>query len=355
MHFGMPKTGTTSIQFSLARHLSDERFRYLTLGSPNGSPAVAGAFKARPGRFHRHRKEGTPPAQLLQLRQEALESLGGHLAASAGRTAILSAEVVFTFDEAELAGLCRVLGQHGTVTAVGYIRRPKEFMESSFQQLVKGGRGRFDVANLFPRYRERLQKFDAVLGRGNTRFWMFDPRSFPGGCVVQDFCTRIGADFRPEDVIRANESLSLPALALLYAYRKYGPGYGVGQGVVRENRLLAKRVGALPGPRARLHSSLVAPVLAAKRREIEWIEERVGASVAEELAAHDDGAIRGEEDLLRFTPDSLRWLAEQLGEPFVSQWRPDMSPVEVAGWMHLLRAKVAAAREARRRLSRRVA
>src|SRR5690606_27887151 len=94
-----------------------------------------------------------------------------------------------------------------------------------------------------------------------------------------------------------------------------------------------------------LHSSLVAPVLAEQRKDIEWMEARLGASLAEDLAAHDDVAIHSEEELLRFTPESLQWLAEQLDEDHA---QTEMSPTEVADRMHQLRVRLAAAdREAK--------
>ncbi len=342
VHFGMPKTGTTSIQLSLMRRLSDARFHYVKLEHANASYAVATGFKSDAAKFHRHRKEGTSPERLQQLKEDAVRRLNGELEAAAGRTAILSAEVIFGFDEGELANLCGALEKHSpALTAVGYIRRPKEFIESTFQQLVKGGRSEFAVDRLFPSYRKRVEKLDAVLGRKNTLLWPFEAGSFPGGCIVRDFCGRLGITFRAEDVTRTNEGLSRPALALLYAYRKFGPGYGVGPGVMRENKLLVKRIRKLPGPRMRLHSSLIAPVVEARAREIAWMEERLGASLAEPLASHDEGAVRSEQDLLSFTPESLRWLAHELGPEYAGRWRPDMSPREVADWMQILRDKMA--------------
>jgi hypothetical protein len=129
----------------------------------------------------------------------------------------------------------------------------------------------------------------------------------------------------------------------LFAYRKFGPGFGVGPTVLRENRRLASRVAKLSGPKLRLHSSLVAPVIAERREDIEWMEARLGVSLAEDLAAHDEGAIRSEEDLLRFSPETLQWLAEQLGGDYVQRWRPRMGPREVADWMHQLRMQLATA------------
>jgi hypothetical protein len=71
-----------------------------------------------------------------------------------------------------------------------------------------------------------FEKFDDVLGRENVRLWKFDPPSFPNGCVVQDFCTRLGIALPRERVIRVNASISREAVQLLYTYRKLGRNFG---------------------------------------------------------------------------------------------------------------------------------
>jgi hypothetical protein len=341
VHFGMPKTGTTSIQESLFRRLSDPRFYYVNLGRSNASIPIATAFKGNAAQFHFHVKAGTAAGELAQLKADIVERLGAELRSAGERTAILSGEAIFGLKPPELRELCCVVARHrhGAVTAAGYVRRPKEFMESEFQQQVKSGHRAFRVPKV-PRYRGRVGKFDTVFGRDNVRVWLFDPSTFAGGCVVQDFCSRLGARFRAQDVTRTNESLSRPALSLLFAYRKFGPGYGVGAAAIQENRLLIRRIMTLPGIKARLHSSLVAPLLGARREDIEWMEARAGASLAEDLAAHDDGAIRSEADLLEFAPESLQWLAEQLGGPYARQWHPAMQPPQVAEWVHELRLRL---------------
>jgi hypothetical protein len=344
VHFGMPKTGTTSIQRSLSKRLSDARFHYIDLGS-NPNHAIATAFKGEPSRYRRHAKLGTPPEQLPHLRDMALRKLRAELETAATRTGILSAEIICTMRAQDIRGLNAELAARGSpVMAVGYVRRPKEAMESVFQQQVKGGRRQtFDTNQLFPKYRGRLRKMDEVFGRENTQAWLFDPARFPGNCVVQDFCARLGIAFDPGAVVRANDALSRPALSLLYAYRKLGPGYGTGPDVIRENKLLIRRLRALPGPKLRLHSGLVVPVIDSRREDIAWTEERIGVSLAEDLGAHDQHAVRSEDDLLAFTPESLSWLAKELGPEFAPKWRPDMSPGQVAEWMHLLRIRVSRA------------
>lgn len=344
VHYGMPKTGTSSIQESLFRRLSDPRFYYLKLGRSNASIPIATAFKGDAADFHFHVKSGTSADALRKHRAGVLENLDAELKLAGERTPILSGEAISGLKESEFRQLCGALTRQrkAAVTAVGYVRRPKEYMESTFQQRVKSGEPGFDMPRVFPRYRARFAKFDAALGKENVGIWLFDPSRFRDKCVVQDFCARLGIQFRAQDVTRTNEALSLPALSLLYAYRKFGPGYGVGPNVIEENRRLIRHVRSLGGLKLRLHSSLVAPVIEARREEIEWMEARLGASLAEDISANDAEAIRSEEDLLKFTPDTLRWLAGELGEEHAGQWRPDMSPLEVAQWMHLLRIRLGA-------------
>jgi hypothetical protein len=344
VHFGMHKTGTSSIQESLFQRLADPRFHYVNLGMANASTGISMCFRADMGGYGTFVKRGVHAGNLPRFREKAVGLLRAEMEACAKKIAIVSGENISQLEEAELRALHGFMaGRDRPVTAVAYVRRPKEYMESAFQQRVRGGLDSLVASKLYPGYRNRLEKFDVVYGRDNVQLWLFDPKRFPGGCVVQDFCARLGIAFRPEDAIRVNDGLSLPALSLLFAYRKFGPGFGVGPSVLYENRLLVNRIRTLPGPKLRLHSSLVAPVIAGQREDIEWMEARLGGvSLAEDLAAHDEGAIRSEEDLLRFSPEALRWLAEELGG---ERWRPDMRAQEVADWMHRLRVRLAAADE----------
>jgi hypothetical protein len=72
------------------------------------------------------------------------------------------------------------------------------------------------------------------------------------------------------------------------------------------------------------------------------MEDRLGSSLGEDISAHDEHAIRSEADLLEFSPESLQWLAEQLGPDYVRRWHPKMAPKEVADWMHILRTQLVA-------------
>ena len=104
-------------------------------------------------------------------------------------------------------------------------------------------------------------------------------------------------------MVRVNESLSLPAISILFAYRVYGPGYGVGRQAVRENRALGDVLQEVPGPRFAFHESVVAPVLEANREDLAWIEDRL----EEELRSKSFGSdgISSAEELLEIEPSAL--------------------------------------------------
>lgn len=342
VHFGMPKTGSTSIRASLHRHLADPRFHYVDVGGPSASLAVTTAFKASAAGFHVHRARGTGAEEIERLRPEALARLAAELGRAGERTAIVSAEAIWSFSREEMEALRDAfLARRPSVRFAGYIRRPKELMESAFQQRVKAGKADFGVTNPLSRCRAAIEHMDGALHRDNVLVWLFDPKSFPGGDVVQDFCRRLGIAFDAAQVVRVNEGLSRPALALLYAYRKFGPGYGQGAGMLRQNRRLARQVAQLKGPKLRFHSEIVAPVMHRNRADQEWLERRLGGvSLAEDLTAGDAHAVRSEEELLQFTPESLEWLCGELGAE-APEPRRDMSAVEVARCMHLLRERLA--------------
>ena len=345
LHFGMHKTGSTSIQESLWRNLDDPAFHYITFGEPNSNGKIATAFRNNPENDHYSKKRALTKKQVNQRKAVYLNKLNDELKAAGNRTMILSSELIsrpgFQYDE--LARLCEFIVSRGhPIMAVGYIRSPKSFMESMFQQKVKGGgQKNFMLDGLYPEYRLRFEKFEQLIGRDNIHYWKFNPESFPNHCVVQDFCTRTGVSLRSAGIIKANDGLSLPALALLYSYRKLGPGYGSGPGAVADNHRLFNYLRKLPGPKLRFHSSLVEPIIDQHLDDIKWMEHRLGDSLEESLTKDDHQAISSEQEIFSHLPEATQWLVKQLGSEYKNRWNKEITPQQAAEWMHALRLKLA--------------
>ena len=345
VHFGMHKTGSSSIQQSLFDKLNDPAYHYVNLGNPNMSGSLATAFMTNSENHHANRKRGLNNKEVNKKRCRILKKLDSELKTAGDKTVILSGEFMSSpqFNEDELAKLCEfITSRNRSITAVGYIRSPKAFMESAFQQRVKGGGlDDFILKNLHPKYRKRFAKLERVLGIKNVHYWRFDPKSFPNHCVVQDFCMRMGIDINPSNITRLNEGLSLPALALLYAYRKYEQCYGSEPDEISENNGFMKRIRELPGIKLRFHSSLIKPIIDDQYDDIKWMEERISDSLEESLTKDDHQAISSEADIFSHLPEAARWLAKQLGPEFENRWDEEITPHQAAEWMQAYRLKLA--------------
>ena len=75
LHFGMAKTGSTSIQATLLRAPADEAFHYLTLGNGNAGRALATAFMPNARKFQPNRKQGLSGKDLRGRKDDVLAQL----------------------------------------------------------------------------------------------------------------------------------------------------------------------------------------------------------------------------------------------------------------------------------------
>ena len=312
IHIGMHKTGSTSIQRALDR-FEDNRFLYARLaGTSNHSLAIYSAFSKTPERHHLHHTAGRDQTQVLRYNDRIFQELDRCIEKTRGRTLIISGEDIGSLSERDLRKLRDYFdARFSELVIAGYVRPPAGFLASSFQQRVKSGTlNLFDPLRMYRSYQASFGKFDQVFGRDRVRLWKFDPEKFSGGDVVRDFCRRLEIPLPHKKSVRLNESLSTRAVAMCYVYNKFGARAGMDLlGSTGGTALLR----LLDGEKFRLSPDSVRPVLEHNRADIEWMEERLGQSLREELGEHRDTDIRAEEDLLRPNPDVVAKLLRMLG------------------------------------------
>jgi len=342
LHFGIPKTGSTSIQESLSSGLTDPDFYYPDLGHSNHSMFLEAAFSEKPELYHANYKRGIGREQLLSERPAVLQRLADEIGRCGPRTMVLSAEHLLHFKQSESTDLLAFFsGQACQLQLVAYVRPMRGLVESLFTQALREPGWRVPAESLTWVMKRKtfcghIQSKDAVFGRDRVTLWPFSPAHFPQGCVVQDFCRRIGMKTMPGVVRRSNERLALPAIRLLHAYRTFGPGYGTGPNVIDENANLLRHLETLKGPSFHFHSEFLDDYCRRHEADIAWMESRLGASLRDGMGQDkDEHAIRVESDLLAFCPDSLEWLAERTGTAFRTLAHGD--PSQLAAAVHLLR------------------
>jgi hypothetical protein len=330
VHAGMYKTGTTSIQSSLFYGLQSDRFRLLSLDAFCGNWLIGSAFADDYGVNERFISNGVTPRMAATVPRRSRDYLDRALAAAGrrGATPILSAEIIGSLSQAAVERLRDFLvGRGWQPRVIIYARAPLDQLGSMFQQRVRAG----DIASRMPAslpefidysarhgYATPLRMMDEVFGRENVSMQWFDPASFPGGCVVRHFCGVAGIPFRESAVMRVNEAASLDATRFLYALVVAGHRRkpDLLRRLGREIRL--ERLGELRGPPPCLHPGVTAPYADAIRRELGWVESRLGRAVPLSLHARDtDAGLRCEADLLDFSVESLDWLAKTTGRRVV--------------------------------------
>ena len=325
LHVGMHKTGSSSIQHRLAAAASPD-FHYVDLGrSPNHSGGMFAAFSSEPERYHFFRRQGIAAEQARAVGDEVRHRLAAELSTEGPGLRIVSGEDITTIDPEGLATLRDFLAPLSRETRVfAYARAPRSFMESAFQQRVRGGMGALNFASLYPMYRKRFLRLEEVFGRHRVQLAPFDAARFPDRDVVADFCGRFGLDVPAGPRLELNRAHSRRATALLFTYRRFA-GYGTGPDEIRGNKALVQALGSLEGPKLHFGGAQVDEVLARFANDRRWVERRLRVPLEDSPAPA--AAVTCEDDLFRFDEAQLEWLRQWADHP---RLRPGMGPEDVA-------------------------
>ncbi len=334
LHVGMHKTGTTSIQHSLAE-LDDEKFYYARIQArPNHSIAISAIFKSGP-RSHAARKmarSGMMDAATIAVR--ARPDLDDSVKIADGRTLVISGERILRMSAAGLRQLQGYLGGHGydDIDVLAYVRAPVSYIASAVQQkLMTGNLRELKISNSVPAYRKKFEKFDEVFGAAKVRLVKFDPGCFPDRDVVIDFCQRTGIPLASITLIRMNESITRLAAQLRFQYTAHAADEGLKPLRGGAARKLLAKLRELDPTGFRLAPSVIEPYLAAIQADVEWMEKRLGQSLAEPGLKDQDSDIRSIDDLLTPVPgvnEKLRGLLSEAGV--------DIAPGEAGNTWQLL-------------------
>ena len=290
LHLGTHKTGSTSIQQTLWRA------RSANVGLPRGGKANQSDLARllfeegdRLEQFRITRMAGTDRAALAKAREAARDRLARDLARCRRSVFVFSAEDMTAPDFPEEA-LHRAAdffrGFSDRVEAVAYVRAPLAFMTSAYLQRLRELKPTaldFAPETLWPGYRDRFEKLDTVFGTGATTLRAFDRATLEGGDVVRDFLGLIDAGLAGRiRVLRSNESLALPALALLYARLAVETGAKTdftGDEARSLCGLKARRLRPLAGPPLVIDAGVLDPVREAHADDLAWMERRLGRTL----------------------------------------------------------------------------
>lgn len=316
IHIGMNKTGSSSIQETLFYNLKDKRYRYLDFGTPNHGGPMKIIFQSdffdRP---HVNRYKFTEN-EVQEIRKKLIKKIEYQINNADSGTFIISGEEILSLSnfDPEFTDVKKVKSYFSKffddIKIVAYVRTPKPFNESLFQQNLKEGVGwHIRPLSTYQPYKRKFEKFDVVFGKENVHLWKFDPITFPKKDVVLDFCEKIGIKVDEKDVVRVNESLSLEAISLLYVYRKYYQIQENGSENIKENQMMIEVFQKIGNKKYKTASSFMKPFFEKNEEDISWIKARMEQDFDDEYC-DDKAGITSEDDLESIAKKSVHLLYE---------------------------------------------
>ena len=326
MHIGMPKTGSSSIQQTLFYRLQDRRYQYLSFGDVSSDNGLLTLFDLSAKSSWFVKDQGWSLEKLRRLKAKYHKKLqrANKKVRQNNKSLILSGETVWRLEPEDITQMRDSLVQQKLrPVIIAYLRPPADWLGSYFQQLIK----QLEVTDLQTflttieehhslDFASKIRTFDNLFGRENVQIHLFDPKTFPKGCVVRHFLARQEIELDPNSVIHVNESLSFPAIQMLFSWLQLMPTQMKGR-IDRIRRfMLISRMGRLPGKRICLSENAIADHLEIFEKQRPWLEQRLGRSIPNSVQNRSNQKeINDDRDLFRFSEESLNWLCRESNSP----------------------------------------
>lgn len=291
----MPKTGSTAIQKTLQGY-DDGKIRYLNIGPSNHSTFTQTLFL--PAEILMRDFPTRVPDEISANSQRKFLTQRIEAELAIGRPEyILSSEHVYHLSEsAFLDNLVPFLEERfDEIEAICYIRPPKSFIQSAFQQKVKTGLVDFKLEN--PNYERKLSK---LFRTG----WRLNFRQYRNTDVVVDFANAIGIRKDAGQSHGENTSLTAFATALLFSFNRTGHLPESLEHLREDRAALIQRIAKI-GPQESL--SIDESVMSINHKDLDWVLKRIGIDLSEQSAQ----GVNCAQDILDLAADAESLLKNQ--------------------------------------------
>lgn len=271
LHVGTHKTGSSAIQATLNAMSLPQDIVLMADPGPNQSTTIRNAFSGIK-EISRLRRSNTKASS--GIKEASTTKCRDFLTENSKKTVIISAEGFDNISEIGLQELVNII-PHKTIEIVCYVRDPHGQMESALQQRIKAGMADLKWPSLIFSYKKAVSKYF----RNDVKLDLvpYDRSTLLNGCVVQDFCARVGVSIEKDQVVAANIGLSKDAVSLLLHMNRFRQRRGENVQALRK-AVPSMRVllNELKGDKISIAPSLFHAASAERKEDIEWMEGKLG-------------------------------------------------------------------------------
>lgn len=344
LHIGMAKTGSTSIQETLAKYdLPDHHFftfdggRSPDIVAANHNPFVLYLFAREE---FRERLSGLRTHFPENLRELMLEDLQHQLRTVKKPNFVFSAENLSTVGLASAAADMKAFFEPyvDQIQVIGYVRSPYSFFSSRYQEFLKyGALGQAkQLPTRFVGYQGRFEAFDAVYGRENVSLKKFAPEKLKNGDVVADFFDQIGAEMPIRAGSRDNIGLSLQAMSALQLSHEVGPGFDFQSSEsILDRQVVLDWLSSFGSGKGQLNPSFFSGNHRRFAEDVAWMEGRLGTSLMDNDTEREESP-NSREELRNIVLNHVAELRALLISQIDEQDDPELKVVELLDLLHQL-------------------
>lgn len=282
LHAGMHKTGSSTIQETFGT-LEQDAYRYAPWSTNNHSGLYILGFldEGKLEDFHNYKARGIKLPVLLKRREKLHRTLHEALENCDRPMFLISGEAMSGSHDStamRLADFCRQYTDD--IEVIAYVRPPASYMQSAFQQRVKGRSDTTGESVLpTPRYKARFSPLEAAFGRDRVKLKMFDRARLKDGDVAVDFGTEIGVPITKDQVVNTNESISLEATALVYVFKAFQKPKPPSHDANRRKRDFVAKLAHIGDGKLRFSPRILEPKIKSISKELDWIADRLGERI----------------------------------------------------------------------------
>ena len=283
LHIGPHKTGSSSIQGSLAAAAKDLLSKGVLYYAPSKNPAfsiaanyLSPAQRAQPELLRVFRTDDA----VMEWSRDNLAELKTTVKESDARICVISSEHFSIIPKEHVFQFTRDMNEiFDEIQVLGYARDPVTLYPSEVQQNIQGGRRLADTRTPYSfryTFRRQISKYVEFLGRKSIVVRNFDRANLERGDVVHDFAAQIGRYGVNVDIpsITVNESLPGAVIAWLLGVNETWDRSVLGNERHRVLKLLKKSETLARLPKLRLEDSGMQSLIRTRARaDLNWLND----------------------------------------------------------------------------------